>query len=536
MLTKLSLYFHTLKYLKFKQIFFRLLYFFYKPTVSSDIKKNTIKEISNKLPHPFIAKKNNYFKNNTAIFLNKSATIPDKNGWNDDNQEKLWLYNLHYFDALNADDNDQQKIAYALLDRWVDENPPFLGIGWEPFPISLRIVNIIKYALSGNELSEKIKNSLYLQARFLNKKCEYHLLGNHLFENFKSLCMAGLFFDTKESKKWFQKAMRGLKKEIKAQVLSDGGHFELSPMYHSLFLEGLLDLQTIFKLHGKEFIWKKEVENMLQWLSVMKRSAQAISYFNDAANHIAETPDTLFQYAKNYGYQIQTKNNGLTNLSNSGFIIAKNKRFKLICDAGNIGPDYLPGHAHADTLSFELMVDEIPVFVNLGTSCYGNSERRLFERGTSAHNTVVINQKNSSEVWGAFRIAKRARIKKINCVENNDHFFIQAAHDGYKNNIHERTWKISENKIEITDQLNKSVNDAHAYFHLHPDCQIEPVLPGKIMIQLKNNIKIQFESENEFHILDNQYAESFGLLQKTKSIKIKLDSIYPVSIVKMIWK
>ena len=533
MLKKLLLYFHTVKYLRFIQIYYRIFYFIYKPNVSCTIKKNDIQKNSER-PETFIKKSKIFINGEVATFINYSKSIANKNCWSDLTQEKLWLYNLHYFDALNAEDSAQQKIAYTLLEKWEDENLPFEGIGWEPFPLSLRIVNIIKYALEDHCLSEKIKNSLYLQARILNKKCEYHLLGNHLFENFKALCFAGLFFDTKESQQWFYKGLKGLNKEIKEQILKDGGHFELSPMYHCIILEGLLDLQNIFKIYQKNFLWHKEVHNMLFWLNAMKRSTTEISHFNDAANSISETPEMLFQYAKKLGYQFQSESSGVSYLPESGFITVKNNNFKIICDVGNIGPDYLPGHAHADTLSFELYVDQIPVFVNLGTSCYGNSDRRLFERSTAAHNTVVMNDCNSSDVWSSFRVGKRARIAKLDINETLEKMTISAAHNGYKrfskNCIHERRWEISENLVEITDQINHPLGDIFAFFHLHPNCDIVSEADKKIMIQLENSLKIDFESENKFSIIDSFYANTFGDLQKTKSIKIKLESVGHISL------
>lgn len=519
-------YFHTLKYLKFKQVAYRIIYFLYHPTVSAIIKKNELHKNALTVPCQFSDNRKKYFDNSIATLLNHSDDISDKKIWNDSKKENLWLYNLHYFDALNAVDIGQQAIAYSLLDRWVDENPPFLGIGWQPFPISLRIVNIIKYALRGNTLSEKIKNSLYLQVRFLNKKCEYHLLGNHLFENFKALCMAGLFFDTRESKKWFQKGLRGIKKELDAQILNDGGHCELSPMYHSLFLEGLLDLQTLFQHQNKAFTWKNTVEKMLTWLTAIKRSDNEISYFNDAANGIAKTPIELFDYAKKLGYQKPFDHAQLKYFPDSGFVMVNQKQFKIICDAGDIGPNYLPGHGHADTLSFELMLNNVPLFVNLGTSCYGNSHRRSFERGTAAHNTVVVNEKNSSDVWSGFRVGKRARIHQLSVTEMNGIISIEASHDGYtrfkKNAFHRRKWLISENKILITDSLSRPVDDTTAYFHLHPDCHIVSTSDNIIDIQLKNSSIIQLEVNSPFTIIDNQYALSFGLLKNTQSIKIKL--------------
>ena len=81
---------------------------------------------------------------------------------------------------------------------------------------------------------------------------------------------------------------------------------------------------------------------------------------------------------------------------------------KLLLDVASIGPDYLPGHGHADTLSFEMSLFGKRTLVNRGISQYGIEVRQV-ERGTAAHNTVVINNENSSEVWSGFRVARRAR-------------------------------------------------------------------------------------------------------------------------------
>src|SRR3989338_733579 len=514
------LYFNTIKYLKFKQIYYRLFYLLYSAIVDLSIQKNTLRNATT-VKHSFILKNKLFFQNNTATFLNNTADISGKNSWNDTSRTGLWLYQLHYFDALLSENLQQRDTARELLERWIDENPPFFGIGWEPFPISLRIVNIIKYALSGNALTEKMRNSLYLQARYLNKKCEYHLLGNHLFENFKALCLSGLFFETPESQTWFQKGFRGLQQEIQTQVLKDGGHFELSPMYHCLFLEGLLDLENIFGVYNKIFPWKEKVISMLSWLNSMKRSLREISYFNDAANDIAATPEQLFLYATALGYSAQPEKKGLKYLSESGYIVIQNTHFKIILDVGNIGPDYLPGHGHADTLSFELMIDEIPVFVNLGTSVYGNSDRRLFERGTSAHNTVAVNQKNSSEVWSGFRAGRRARVSNIHIAENKNFYRISASHHGYTGNLkHIRQWTISENQIEIIDEIQRAREPSYFYLHLHPACKIISIDEKQVIVQLINGKLIHISIDHHFNIIKSDYAESFGFLRSTQTIRV----------------
>jgi heparinase II/III-like protein len=62
----------------------------------------------------------------------------------------------------------------------------------------------------------------------------------------------------------------------------------------------------------------------------------------------------------------------------------------MIADVGEIGPDHLRRHAHADTLSFELSLRGQRVLVNAGTSTYEVTADRLRQRGTAAHNTVVV--------------------------------------------------------------------------------------------------------------------------------------------------
>ena len=92
-------------------------------------------------------------------------------------------------------------------------------------------------------------------------------------------------------------------------------------------------------------------------------------------------------------------------MKESGYGIIEWKRdHKLIVDIAKIGPDYQPGHGHADTLSFELSIFGQRVFVNSGISQYENNSERLRQRSTPAHNTVVVNDNISSDVWNSFRV------------------------------------------------------------------------------------------------------------------------------------
>ena len=91
----------------------------------------------------------------------------------------------------------------------------------------------------------------------------------------------------------------------------------------------------------------------------------------------------------------------------------------IIADVADIGPDYIPGHGHADVLSFELSLFGKRVIVNSGISTYELSEDRYKQRSTELHSTITIDNKNSSEVWGGFRVANRAKVFDINKFEDS---------------------------------------------------------------------------------------------------------------------
>ena len=86
------------------------------------------------------------------------------------------------------------------------------------------------------------------------------------------------------------------------------------------------------------------------------------------------------------------------------------------------------------------------MIVNSGTSCYGSSNERLRQRGTRVHNTVDIDGQNSSEVWGGFRVARRAYPKQLKILnsESGNNLEVHCSHDGYDrlkgNPVHSRSW------------------------------------------------------------------------------------------------
>ncbi len=432
-------------------------------------------------------------------FLNEEREIAT---WNDAEIPKLWLYNLHYFDSPE----------FELIERWIAENSAGTGNGWEPYPLSRRIVNWIKYALTGGVLSARAQVSLATQAAALSRMLEYGLLANHLFANAKALVFAGAFFEGQHADEWLTKGLRILETELREQVLPDGGHIERSPMYHALILEDLLDLINLERCYAlPSSKWSDIASRMLSWLSQMLHPDGEISFFNDSAIGIAPEPVQLQQYASRLSIPLSTQQ-----LGESGYVRLEQAETVVVFDAAPIGPDYQPGHAHADTLSFELSHCGRRVIVNSGTSTYEKGPERLRQRSTAAHSTIRVDGRDQSEVWDGFRVARRAR--PFGLVTDRKSY-VEACHTGYQRLpspvVHRRRLQISADQAVITDTLEgHGKHTIELFWHIHPDAEVE--------ITMKPDIEVTQEA--------SMYHPQFGVSIPNRCIRGKWSGQCPKTV------
>ncbi|HMP23684.1 MAG TPA: alginate lyase family protein [Saprospiraceae bacterium] len=491
MWTKFSLYFHTLRHLRWQQIWYRLWYASRKrlfptrlPQISAPAPAKLQFQPSLGIPMPI------FQAPLTFTFLHQTHTFDPKIDWNFHHFGKLWTYNLTYFEFLNQEDISREQ-GLALVHDFIRQLPNIRD-GLEPFPTSLRIIFWTRFLLQHDVQDVDINRILYQQLHFLHKNLEYHLLGNHLLENAFALLFGAVYFN---DDKILRKAKKLLRAQLDEQILPDGAHFERSPMYHQLMLYRLLDCVNIVQNNSTSaadllpFLQQK-ASVMLGWLKQMTLRNGAIPLVNDSAQGIAPTSQALFEYAERLGLKKAD-----TALGASGYRRFANAQYELIVDAGDIGPDYIPGHAHCDTLSFVLHIGDTPFIVDTGTSTYEASARRKLERATAAHNTVQIGDVEQSEVWGAFRVARRARASILNETESS----ITATHDGYRRSggQHIRIFRYENETITIEDKVafNKEKLPAKAYLHFHPDVKIEVqdqrVLTESAVLEFENALKIE---------------------------------------------
>ena len=469
----------------------------------------------------------------TFTFLHVTHQL-SRVGWDSATIPRLWRYQLHYFDGLLAPSLSECDAA-AWVASWIRENPlegpERGGTAWEPYPTSLRIVNWIRWhwrcrAAGGVGLDVAAVNSLAQQAAWLSKRLEHHLLGNHLWANAKALMFAGVFLDTPGASRWRAVGARLLLRELAEQTLGDGGHFELSPMYHAVFTEDALDLLALANAYpdmvAGELITalRGRIQGLLAFARAFTHPDGLPGQFNDTA--LGEGPDLegLVGYAARLGVVEQAvpavggpvsarlwPDSGYARLVANGADGAV-----VLADVGHAGPDYIPGHAHADALSFEMSLGERRLFVNGGTSTYEASAERLRQRGTRAHNTVCVDGADSSEVWSSFRLGRR--IQEVRAGLDGDDFAtsLTGSFLGFQVSgrpvRHQRTWLLKPGELVIDDQLEGQFKTAEAMLHVAPGWIVRQADFGTELVS--GEICVQVSTTGVFSLERGTWARGFG--------------------------
>ncbi len=462
-------------------------------------------------------------------FLNREREVASPVDWNAPGESLLWLCNLHYFDDLNAEGSLGRGAWHeALIQRWIAENPAPDGVGWEPYTVSLRVVNWIKWSLSGGELSSAAVTSLATQAEYLSHRLETHLLGNHYLANAKALVFAGLFFEGARAEAWLKIGADILREQWAEQILPDGGHFERSPMYHCLALEDALDLLNLYRAYGAAVdggATKTAAAAMMACLPALIHPDGRIAFFNDSAFGIAPEPDELSTYAVRLGLApLRTPGNVVLARPQFGLWSMPGDDSRLIMDAGAVGPDYLPAHAHCDTLSYELSVGGRRLVVNSGTFVYAGPERAAF-RSTAAHNTVQVDREEQHEIWSSFRVARRGYPFDMKWDAGGNAPYMSAAHTGYARldgrPLHRRTVSFVRGAWTITDEIEGAGrHEAASFVHLHPDARIITADERTIVCVL-GDMTTRFEAIGApwAKVSDGFYSPEFGLQQPAKVLR-----------------
>ncbi len=463
-------------------------------------------------------------------FLTEVAVLGRLPDWQAGAQSQLWRYHLHYFDdvlPLVECGDAGRRFARELIEDWIARNPCGMAAtrdAWHPYVVSLRLVNwllAIAAAPDAFRSSTTLDASLREQTVFVSDNLERDVGGNHLLKNLKAVAIAAVYWRT-----WtdIERTVDAFTRELEAQILLDGVHFERSPMYHCQVLADALEVAAVLVAAGRAVSPRlgQACARLQGALPRLVHPDGAIALLGDSAFDMAISPDELeslygvllggpatsplaarhrvfaalpagaaalpgrVAFAEAAGpLQVDGAAHRETH---SGIVKRVGGRLTLIADVGAACPDELPAHAQADTFTFELSVDRTRVVVDAGVSEYREGAWRAYARSTPAHNTVAVDHTDSTECWGSFRAARRARVRRARTGTHEGWQMIDAVHDGYRRLRppveHRRCFLLHQDgALVIRDGLEgHGTHDWAVHLHMHPEVH---VAPGEASVQLR---------------------------------------------------
>lgn len=465
-----------------------------------------------------------------CCFINLEHRFEQSINWSGSPHGKLWDYNLHYFEWLWGLDPESAK--RFVLD-WVHRHPfTKSAVGWEPYPLSLRIMNWLGYwGTQGRALLNEdeafrtvLFRSLGQQCDWLTKRLEKHLLGNHYLENGVALWIAGRFFEGVAADRWQKIGDAILVDQLGEQILEDGMHFERSPMYHNRILWLLswltaLDTERFGELHDKA----QSAALLLQ------HPDGRISLFNDSAFGIypeaqGESPCGSFAL-KAAGY------NGMR--TETGDF--------LICDTGRIGPDYIPGHAHCDIGSFEFTIGGRRFITDTGVFHYIDTDRRHRSRATSAHNTFGPAGVEQAEIWSTFRVGDRPNVSVEQWETNAEGFQLKVSHDGFRKMdvASSRSFHFDDSAclLLITDSYQaKASTRMCGRLHFAPSVSVVSSEGSSVCLNhCGRSVKIHFQGVDNVTIGESEYYPEFNRCILRPCIEYTLSNSFGEVLVRIDW-
>jgi O-antigen/teichoic acid export membrane protein/uncharacterized heparinase superfamily protein len=421
----------------------------------------------------------------------------------------------------------------TVWEDWIHKNPPGSGFNWQhPFEVAARLGNwtwayvLLAYSrVHDSQCLQRLKSSLEAHADYLQSHLEHHWPNNHLLLEVKSFCEFALLFP--ELDRGFSKRARAiLEREVMEQVLADGAHAELCSMYHRVIAGELGELARLSERCGQPLAERaaRRIEEMEKFTRALLRRDGSCALLGDSAES-----DTCirFDFARrecsdlNYwvGCHAGLDTDGVSPLCISdvprlhggveirsfpeagyAFLTSRTSddEVHVTFDFGSFSRCRSPNHGHCDALGFELYARGHPLIVDPGVYLPWNTRipwARHF-RGTAAHNTLMIDGREQSDLSAYCDVGKTARVRRLRQESSDERATIAGECIPYwaesEGIAHRREISLQTERLTIHDQIVGSGDHLLTWsFQFAPDLDIA-CDDGRIMGRLPEQGKDTF--------------------------------------------
>lgn len=474
------------------------------------------------------------------------------------------------------------------IKSWAEQNPYAGTVNWSGIEAGIRVVNwILSRSLIPDKQAERMDKvlvpQLLLHAKYLATHLSRHSSGNnHLLAELMGLVWISHVLDHPWVGEWRTRAPEMLTLELNRQVSVEGFSREQSTHYHAFAAEIFLLSFWIMRVRGTDVCkqaWSR-LRLMVEFLAELHgRNEHVVELGDGDDGHVIRCVQdqefclyrTLFtsaaviyheasflsyvQYCDERCYllfgekgrevfeDLKNQNRGETRkdeqgvriYEDTGLTIFKNSKATLVYDTGPLGYLSIAAHGHADALSVLLSVDGFWYFVDAGTYTYFDPKWRSYFRGTSAHNTVRISERDQSVSGGRMMWVKHGNATVKDCQIAESPYTVSASHDGYQKQgmhaTHTRTVQFdpTAHKFTIEDVIEtKSKRTVELYFHLNPAvrkiAREEDCL--RVFGSQGNSIQLVGEHCGFFQVIEGDENTLLGWYSPSYDVKVPCKTLY----------
>ena len=383
--------------------------------------------------------------------------------------------------GLTGDDKFAREI-FVQWSHWHKQNPYPIGTNWaSSLEVGYRSLSWIwtffllqECPLFTAELRRQWQAALNLTGRHIETYLSTYFSPNtHLLGEALALFFLGTLFPSlRSAPRWQRRGWEILEREAAKQIRPDGFYFEQSTYYHVYAVDIFLHARILAARNGIPIAprFDQILQRMLNALLLLGRAGlpprigddDGGRLFDPRRNRAEHLLDPLATGAVLYRrgdfkfgargpreetlWLLGTKSvaefdsltsvepsSASTALLDSGIYLMVDEKSaeQLLIDAGPLGAGS-GGHGHADALSICLVRNGRDLLLDPGTFEYvGDSGERARLRGTGAHSTMQVDERDQADGTGPFSWKSFPRVNVHHWITGQQFDLFQGSHDGY---------------------------------------------------------------------------------------------------------
>jgi len=416
--------------------------------------------------------------------------------------------------CLLTEDERYRSRVVSLFEYWLGTFDTKRLVQYDkPIDAAIRVLNwfwVVNFRVGIKELDcHRLLKVIYEQIEYI--KAYRSAGGNHLVLEALAVYMAGsILEDTSYGRKWKRWGRKTLIQEMKREVFSDGVHTEQSTFYHQVVTTHFLKFYLSSDRNGEdlpaEFV--DRLQKMHEYVHQSMKPDLTHPILGDGnllttddrehweSKLLLSARNVLFDKRLYEGFQSALNDSVVWFLGvdrtevtmtesppvsrvypASGIAILRDEGHYLCFDAGPFGDREFPHHGHSDALGIETTMDGENLLVDAGGYGYVNDSYRRYFRSTRAHNTILVDGKEQSQVYGVFGYGALANVKLTDWGLSTDLDYVEGVHDGYMPVDHIRRIYFRKKPVRyfvIVDLLSGAgVHDIESFLHFADQVQFD---------------------------------------------------------------